>query len=49
MKAKCRENFIHKLSTLLEFSEKELKEDLQLPIGVVKLIVSHLKTKVDFK
>jgi len=47
VKAKCKEHYIIKLSTFLEFSEKELKEDLKLPIGIVKLIVPHLKIKAN--
>jgi len=48
VKAKCRENCISKLTVFLEFSERELKEDLKLPIGIVKLIMPHLKIKANF-
>jgi len=47
VKVKCKENCIIKLTTFLEFSEIELKEDLKLPIGIVKLIVPHLKIKAN--
>jgi len=48
VKAKCKENCISELTVFLEFSERELKEDLKLPIGIVKLIVPHLKIKINF-